>query len=578
MAFHSAFAPLPQRRNTAHSPSDRVVSTAIEHDRFDDSKEWVLFSPTRTTARTQTTSTDQTTRTAGRSRLSDFGSLNTVAKSSYDTEGGSVTIDDDAELDSLDDGLHAFHEPSIYDGARRPDQSGGSILPAHDGLGTFAPSSMQAQEQLWNFEHFNPHRRSIGQQRRTSSVRKKLEAIDDEGGQQMESVRMERIEQWRMEQSKVLLEEIEKETRRRRLSRSSEKFDGKTEAAEEALTNGENATSAIETPLMAEDIESEEHESFWQRLTRRVIRDLIGIDDSLLSVILGESLVADVDPSLKPSPTTARLAVESSLSSTKRELGLTTAWEERLLKRVARELGIIVHQLSERPSAFSTHSSHEERMDYAGIPITPSSTSALRSKPPVSADAQISSSTPHFAPTLRDHLASPSESEHAARWGIEDSASGDASQLTTADIEYWERTPELKTVFTFLQQRFTADTCPSMPPKSNMNIATSSTPQSLRRAAIIRQHHPLISHASAYGRPKHSRHLSQSHSRLRDYNSNGSLLTPSLGMKRVGDSCASASTKRSRRAASGESKNFWDPDYGGSIGSRDLGVGAWGEV
>lgn len=575
MAFHSAFAPLPQRLNIAQSPSELVVSTAIEHDRIDDSKEWVLFSPARTTVRTQTTSTDQTTHTAGRSRLSDFGSLNTIAKSGYDVDGRSVVIDDDEESDSLDDGLHAFQEPSIYLSARRPDQSGGSILPVHDGLGTFAPSSSQAQEQLWNFEHYNPHRHSIGQHRRTSSARQKLEAIDDEDGPQMESVRMERIEQWRMEQSKFLLEEIEKETRRRRLSRSNEKVDGEIEVVVEAFTNGENVTSTIETLSTAEDTESEERETFWQRLTRRVIHDLIGIDESLLSAIFGESLI-DVDPSLKPLPVTARLAVDSSLLSTTGESGLTTGWEERLLKRVARELGIIVHQLSERPSTFSTHSNLEDRMDYAGIPITLPSTSALRRKPPVSADAQTSSSTLHFGPTLRDHLASPSESEHAARWGIEDSSLDDTSQTTPTDIEYWERSLELKTVFTYLQQRFTTDTRPSKPPKPN--IATSSTPHSLRRAAIIRQHHPLISRSSAYGRPRHSRHLSQSNSRLRDYNSNGSLLAPSLGMKRVGDSCASASTKRSRRAASGESRNFWDLDFGGSMGSRDLGVGAWGEV
>ena len=577
MAFHSAFAPLPQRRNIAHTSSDLAVSTAIEHDRIDDSREWVLFSPIRTTARTQTTSTDQTTRTAGRSRLSDFGSFNTTAKSAYDNDGGSVANDDDEELDSLDDGLHAFQEPPIYHTARRPDQSGGSILPAHDGLGTFAPSSLQVQEQLWNFEHYNPHRRSTGQQRRISSVQKKLEAIDDEDGPHMESVRMERIEQWRMEQSKLLLEEIQKETRRRRLSRSSEKLAGEVEAIQETFGKGENTTSTTETLLTAGDTECQERETFWQRFTQRVIRDLIGIDESLLSAIFGESLIADVDPSLEPLPVTARLAFDSAPLSTTGESGLMTGWEERLIKRVARELGIIVHQLSERADAFSTYSNLEEKMDSAGIPITSSSSIYdLRRKPSVSADEQTSSLTPQFGPTLRDHLAAPSESEHAARWGIEDSSLDDASHTTTVDIEYWERTPELKTVFTYLQQRFTSDTRPPIPPKANTNIATSSTPHSLRRAAIIRQHHPLISRSSAYGRPKISRHLTQSH--LREYNSTGSFLTPSLGRKRVGDSCASASTKRSRRAASGESKNFWDLDFGGSMGSRDMGVGAWGEV
>ncbi|KAL9122367.1 MAG: hypothetical protein Q9187_001084 [Circinaria calcarea] len=571
MAFHSAFAPLPQRRNIAYSPSDRIISATIEHDRIDDSKEWVLFSPTRTTARTQTTSTDQTTRTAGRSRLSDFGSLNTTAKSGQDNDGGSVAVDDDEELDSLDDDLHAFQEPSIYPGGH-PDQTEGSVLPVHDGLGTFAPSNSQVQQQLWNFELYNPHRRLSARQRRASSVQKKLEAIDDEDGPQMESVRMERIEQWRMEQSEVLLEEIEKETRRRRLSRSSEKSDYKIEAVKGASSKGQDAASAIGAALTAEN--TEEHDSFLQRLTRQVIHDLIGIDDALLSAIFGESLIADADPSLRPSPMTAGLAVDSSLLGSTKEPGLPTGWEDRLLKRVARELGILVHQLSERPDAFSSYLNFEERMDYAGIPVTPS-TSPFPRNPSFSADTQASPSIPHFAPTLGHHLASPSESEHAARWGIEDSSLGDASPTASTDVEYWERTPDLRTVFTYLQQRFAG---PSTTSKPNINVATSSTPHSLHRAAIIRQHHPLISRSSAYGRQKRGRRLSQSHSHLRQYNSSGSLLTPSLGMKRVGESCASASTKRSRREASRESKNFWDLDFGGSMGSKDLGVGAWGEV
>jgi hypothetical protein len=40
------------------------------------------------------------------------------------------------------------------------------------------------------------------------------------------------------------------------------------------------------------------------------------------------------------------------------------------------------------------------------------------------------------------------------------------------------------------------------------------------------------------------------------------------------DSCASQSTKRSRK--SGSSRNFWD--MGGSVGSGHTGLGAWGEV
>ena len=73
----------------------------------------MLFSPTAAPSaitKTHTTSTERTPRTAALSHLSDFGSLDTAARSDDQddeniTEHGSEP-DDEAELDSLDDGLH----------------------------------------------------------------------------------------------------------------------------------------------------------------------------------------------------------------------------------------------------------------------------------------------------------------------------------------------------------------------------------------------------------------------------------------------------------------------------------------
>src|SRR2546421_3279054 len=81
------------------------------HNQIEQSQEWVLFSPSHddSTTGTQTTTTQ---RAAGLSRLSDIDSSDTAARSGraessvLDDEGG-----EDKELDSLDDGLHAFREP-----------------------------------------------------------------------------------------------------------------------------------------------------------------------------------------------------------------------------------------------------------------------------------------------------------------------------------------------------------------------------------------------------------------------------------------------------------------------------------
>jgi len=83
---------------------------------LDHSEEWVLFSPSRDDAATPThTTTIERTQTAGLSRISDLGSLDTAARSGR--PDASVLEDEgteDKELDSLDDGLPAFREPSMY--------------------------------------------------------------------------------------------------------------------------------------------------------------------------------------------------------------------------------------------------------------------------------------------------------------------------------------------------------------------------------------------------------------------------------------------------------------------------------
>ena len=504
MAFcQPTFAP-------ATRPSRDNAATTIPsplHQELEQSQEWVLF-PARSSTQTQSASTILTP-TAGLSRLSDFGSLD--AKSRQDeaipceTTNGSV--DDDEDLDSLDDGLHAFQEPSPIHRSEFFAPSG-SVLPQHDGLGTFPASNPPLQEQLWHFERFNPRKRSIGpgHHRRRSSVQRRIDAIEDHDVASIEAETRERIEQWRMDQSRVLLEEIERETRRRRASMISQRAEKNPGAAslEQIIKDSvaENPVDGATTgPLSASSPAVEDSESFWQRITRRVIRDFIGIDDDLLSVIFGESLPIDkVDdkPPWRLRPTNSLRSDSSSPASA------STSWEGRLLDRLSRELGVLLQQLTDHPGAFSTLSApfNPSTSDYAGMPVTVPTSSKSQPKP--STPTANAAASFDFRPTLQDislpTQTSPTDSTHAALWGIEEEP---APANPEDDRAYWEQTPDIKTVFRFLHNRFTSERRPSITSKPPLNIATTSTPDSLRRAAIIRQYHPLVSRAAATWEQRH---------------------------------------------------------------------------
>ncbi|MCJ1477889.1 hypothetical protein MMC13_006562 [Lambiella insularis] len=510
------------------------------------------------------------------SRLSDFGSLNTVARSGqYEDE---VLDDDEAgdeELDSLDDGLQAFREPSMYNNSRRADQSGESILPAHDGLGTFAASSTPVQEQLWNFEQHNPRRRYIDHQRRKSSVQRTLDTVGNDEVERLDNIRMERIEKWRLEQSEVLLAEIEKETRKRRLDRAREESKesiGPQNLPKSTSKINHNSSTSQSIPTPVGQSPTEDTESFLHRIARRVIRDFMGIDDSILSIIIGESLAADDTLSTTPSPRDSYLSPALSAHPPSEMIALSRSWEHRLLDRLARELGLLVHQLSDLSTPDNTSSSHSFTWDYAGIPIIEESI-PLRGHACGRSSSRDSTKTPEyfqFTPTLKQRRQSlASASEHAIGWGID--AEENSPKSLATDVDYWEQTPDLKTVFGYLQRRLTSQqrsACIS----AKSNIATANTPDSLRRAAVIRQHHPLVSRSTRVFE-RHVRH----NSFLLHHGS--PHLSPSL--KRAGTSCASLSTKKSRRDVSEGSRNYWD--IGDSIGSGSAiatfgGMGGWGEV
>jgi hypothetical protein len=333
--------------------------------------------------------------------------------------------------------------------------------------------------------------------------------------------------------------------------------------------------------------------SFWQRITRRVIRDLIGLDEDTLSVIFGESLPEEAGTPKPGSP------MDFSAEKALQEAGIDPStiseenWQTRILERVAQELGTLVHQLSEHPGAFSTYQRTQSAPQYAGLtsttfsPTIPADLSTLR--PTSSQPTTASPASAHFAPTFQQTSHAYSE---ASLWGIEEEpAEVDpldttrAPPPTTANIaedlvrerEYWERELDVKMIFNFLVKRFTSRRSSVSSPTRKASSAPSTSANSndegvssARRAAIIRQHHPLVSRTTDRGLPTSSSSTQPREMKRKDaayrtyYNSQASSRHQKL---RSNSSCASQSTKKSKRS-SNSARNYWD--LGGSVGSGSV--------
>lgn len=615
MAFRlPAQAPHQASYSRRERPPALDISSAESRQQDEDSKEWVLFSPSQpsSTARTRTDSTDRTPRTAGLSRLSDFGSLN-QSEDEGDDDLDEPLEEDATDLDSLDDGLHAFRDSNLPD-------SSYPVLPTHDGLGSFHASDQLIQDQLWRYEQYNPHRQGDVTRRRRSSVQRHLDALQERDADDAERERWQRIEKWRIEQGRILLQEIERETRRhqRRNSRAS-LASNRTASRRDVLGSisetramSTTASSSSSTETASSQGDSNSEESFWRRITRKVIRDLIGIDDSLLSVILGESLVETDSRSTsseeqQPGPILPE-DMDREMKDMKNVPGDNDVWQERLLQRIARELGILVHQIWEHPGAFSTYLRNVDSPAdyYAGIPVSRTETDPQSRTSQVTPDSNTYSSTfsPHFPPTLRD----PETAEHAAQWGIEEDdiapdATADSNPVEPAEVsesarlqqehEYWERELDVMMVFRYLRNRFRRGGNSNASAGSGQSTLSTDQDAS-RRAAVIRQHHPLVARAHARLQARNQAQFQrQLHLRTQPHPGMISGGNPSSPIarhhfRRPSSSCASQSTKVSAKrtltgVGSGSSRNYWD--IGGSVGSGSAvisvggpGVGAWGEA
>lgn len=594
MAFRQQHRPQSSRQFSYHAPEHPAeVGTASSPQRkrhLEESEEWILFSPAApsTTARTNTTSTERTPRTAGLSRFSDFGSLDTAARSEQEDDNITYQATEDGEeLDSLDDGLHAFHEPSEYAGpSSRLQQSGDTVLPTHDGLGTFQPNA-NVQEHMWQFERQAPRRR---QARRRSSVQRRLDALEETEEINQEADRRQRIEKWRLEQSKALLEEIERETRRRRRMSIVSAAQSRTDGAQQDVARVvSHVAPSISDGQSESSDDTMENLSFWQRLTRRVIRDLMGIDEDTLSVIFGEALPEEA-MSMPAEASGVSPSMDSALQSFDGPSAPDEGWQHRLLERVARELGILVHQLTEHPGAFSTYRLTQEAPEYAGLsaPRIPTAVTTDFTSSPLNTSFQTppSPASAQFAPTFPARQQANTYSE-ASLWGIEEepepidpldsfrnpqppSPLNHAEELAR-EQEYWERELDVKMVFNFLVKRFSSRRSSiSAQHRCSSSVPTSTAESegaSARRAAIIRQHHPLVN------RTREELPTSSVQGKRRDMMFKTYYQHPPGLRNQVlksSSSCASQSTKKSKRS-NGSGRNYWD--LGGSVGSGSVIAG-----
>lgn len=599
-------------------PSPQSQAHLQDQNQLDQSQtSWVLFSPASADDQSESDFSEPappSLKTPGRSRLGETGSFHDATRSEIRGDAtlsamtssvlGDDIGDEDAELDSLDSHLPSFRSlPRRLSHTQQGDQPQDSqaVFPSHDGLGSFnlqQPTSAM-EDQIYQFERFNP--------RRTRHRRESLDRIQAEweSEQAREAQKRQRIEAWRLEHSRVLLEEIQRETRRRR--RSS--------MASVGHANPHHAVFAQSTPKPAADqdmedlawhdedadVSSEQSPSLLARVAQTVIKDILGIDDRMLSILVGEAMPEglDQDEDLSSTPRASQMATDKLPS------GSIESWQTQVLDRVSRELGLLVNQLSHHPGAFSTYTKVQQMpLPYAGLPVIPESSSVPATVHGGTDDEQsvrrlserTTPSMPKFEPTYKPAARPQAIPE---RPSTASSARGDDGNSFTKDE--WERDLDIKLVFRYIRSRFTsrgsggsgtaANNGSSSQATHTGSLAASTSQDTVAKAARIRQHHPLIS-----SRPRTADHHHHSHRRSFKTSASGPGSASSPGpvpaaplpltgtSMRHGhqSSCASQSTRRSARRSSGSSRHYWD--IGGSLGGTGSVIasngpmGSWGEV
>ncbi|OAQ61779.1 hypothetical protein VFPPC_09568 [Pochonia chlamydosporia 170] len=561
MAFQQPTRQPVQRTTRPPAPEDEAVAALppASEGRPEDSQTWVLFSPpTEVTTTSYLTESEHSLETPGRSRLSDLGSLHTVARSEEPSNARQSTsvlsaiddhqsVDDDAELDSLDSHLPEFRSvPGLSPISQRGSQQAAPVFPAHDGLGSFRLDrpvfGTDAQDQIYQFEKFNPRK-----------FRRRLDSFDHtqvdlDQVQTQEEEKRQRIEAWRLEHSRVLLDEVQRETRRRRKSLVSIQRSRRTSDAET-----DNMTWHDEDAFQPDT----EQEGFMARITRTVVKDILGIDDNMLSILLGEELPDEYEESLSTTPRASQHGNRPILTTADEP-----SWQIRILERLSRELGLLVNHLSPHPGAFSAYSRMQHMsLPYAGLPVIPESSDAGVISPMTEPGQPSQASQPKFQPTMHQH--SQPIGIPGRRHKVE-SSSNDVD-MTDGDFtkEEWEKSLDIKLVFRYLVSRFASRSGSSSPPGTSHH-GVSTQQDTAAKVARVRQHHPLIARTRPVER--------------RSFKAVGPSSPVAL---RHHSSCASQSTRRSARRSSCSSRHYWD--IGGSLGTGSViasngPMGSWGEV
>ena len=521
MAFRAPSHHPPQRSLALPQTSKEQLTPSYQpHSTPEEAQDWILF-PRASPFTEEYSASSARTGTAGRSlsHVGDFASLRTddgelEEEDDLRGEQNKAEEQDGEDFDDLDGHLQEFRENRYWSGE-------GAVLPAHDGLGSFRVDrevmGQVVQEHLARFERFTRKR-----------SREDGEEVDDEG--QEEQDRRRRIEEWRMEQSRLLVEVIQKETRRKRTTVSS--------ADKVICEAGDKGKGDTATLADVEEV-NEGEDNFWTRITKKVIHDLMGLDEDLLSIIFGEKLPDDdLSATLTPNQV-------SKTEDTKSNDG-KFSWEYRLISRIARELGLLVNHFSHHPGAFSTYlQMQQETIPYAGLAAIPEQP---RDPAPAIGRPSVSSSIPDFKPTLQNlpqHIATSSSTSP--------SRSSDAP-LTKQD---WERDLDLTLVFRYLRSRFSSFNRTSSLSTTSHLHRSPDTPTA--RAAKVRAQHPLIREKKRTWR--------------------------SLNSRRGSESCGSEArmSMATGRRSDGSSTHYWD--WGGSAtglsgvsGVSGRGMGSWGAV
>jgi len=528
-----------------------------------DPDEWVVFSPSSVGG-----TTAAVTGTHALSQASDLLSVGSVRSPRVirrGFSGGFTDLEDEVEFeeeeeeeeescDTETDSLQPFRDLG---------NEGPVMLPMHDGLGTF-PSSSGVISGL-------------------KSLEESLRMVAEAAGKGTSSDINVRIQKWREEQQQALLDEIQSASRRRTSLFSGSIRGGELKDEDEASMNIEGLEAEVKevekrtsksAPTQSNSGASTatngdaHEETLWRRITRRFIRDIMGIDDDLLQVLFGEAL---------PEEATASFLAEGGR--------LGSEAEERLLNRIARELGVMVNQYTPHPAsdgrAFSTIAGKVESQDGLAddnddgvkTPQRPPPAQQYQQEEPTSIpqprprsqSTASTSSIPHyqFAPTLPPLQQSP---HHPTLWNIEELLQEEKAAKAEAAKrkEYWEQELGVRVFFSFLKSRFYP---------SSSSSAPTSTASTESAAGIM---HPLIPRARVV------------YPRRRPVGGGVG------GGLRSGSTCASQSGtkakagKRSRNggvggggAGSSRSRGGFYWDVSSSVGSGTsscVGAGVWGPV